>query len=125
MRDSELFVTIKSFYSGVDAHVAAGLLADNGIEAHLTDEAQTSWLPHAAYALGGVRLQVHNHDVERALELLAEPTDPVCPACGSRRVHRGATFKLSCLLLALVSNAVRRASGSTLECDSCGHRWEG
>lgn len=64
-------ITIATFDTMPDAHIALGRLHAEGIAAHLADEhlVQTDWL--YAIAVGGIKLQVAEEDVARATEVLA------------------------------------------------------
>lgn len=64
-------ITIATFDTMPDAHIALGRLRAEGIEARLADEhmVQTDWL--YAIAVGGIKLQVDEADAERARTILA------------------------------------------------------
>jgi len=68
---SAVVVTIATFDMMPDAHIALGRLRAEGIEARLADEhlVQTDWL--YSIAVGGIKLQVAETSVHRALEILA------------------------------------------------------
>jgi len=63
--------TILTFDNIVDAHLALGKLQSEGLEAFLQDEhlVQTDWLYNIA--VGGIKLQVDEHDIKRAQDILA------------------------------------------------------
>ena len=63
-------VTIATFDTMLDAHIALGRLQAEGIEAVLADEhlVQTDWL--YAIAVGGIKLQVAEADAPYAVEVL-------------------------------------------------------
>ena len=63
-------VTIATFDTTPAAHIALGKLLAEGIDAMLADEhlVQTDWL--YAIAVGGIKLQVKEHDAHRAAEVL-------------------------------------------------------
>ena len=64
-------VTIATYDSMPEAHIAMGGLHAEGIDAWLADEnlVQTDWL--YSIAVGGIKLQVNTGDVERAMKILA------------------------------------------------------
>ncbi|GAB4352492.1 MAG: hypothetical protein Kow006_17070 [Gammaproteobacteria bacterium] len=64
-------ITIATFDTMPDAHIALGRLRAEGIDARLADEhlVQTDWL--YAIAVGGIKLQVAESEVPRAREILA------------------------------------------------------
>lgn len=63
-------VTIATFDTMPDAHIALGSLRAAGIDAVLADEhlVQTDWL--YSIAVGGIKLQVDKTDAEQALRIL-------------------------------------------------------
>lgn len=69
---SEDFVTIGSFADVVAAHAARARLEAAGIRAYLVGEEVANSLWHVGSALGGIKLQVAQSDVERVQQLVAE-----------------------------------------------------
>src|SRR5271170_5735475 len=83
-------ITVRRCFSLPEAQVIQSHLEGSGIETFLPDEltVQNDWL--WTNAIGGVRVQVHEEDVERARELLDEnpnggeqPETKTCPHCSS------------------------------------------
>jgi DNA-directed RNA polymerase subunit M/transcription elongation factor TFIIS len=115
MRDGEL-VTIATFRTLGEAHVAKGALESEGIECVLTDENIAGiYSP----AIGGIRLQVHAEDRDNALEILPAdepapeelpPDQKVCPKCGSTEIG-------------FVERKLFSLDPSHWECSQCGARW--
>ncbi|HEB13201.1 MAG TPA: DUF2007 domain-containing protein [Actinobacteria bacterium] len=64
-------ITIASFRSPGEAHVAKGMLESAGIEAHLANDLLASLSFDTVWADGGIHLRVNETDVEAARELLA------------------------------------------------------
>jgi len=64
-------ITIATFDTMPDAHIALGRLQAEGIDGCLADEhlVQTDWL--YAIAVGGIKLQVDESDAARAHAILA------------------------------------------------------
>jgi Putative prokaryotic signal transducing protein len=65
-------VTIASFDTIPQAHLARNELESAGIRAVITDEETTGMLWHFANALGGAKVQVRDEDAERAVAILEE-----------------------------------------------------
>lgn len=65
-----MFTTIAHYHDPIEAHIARGLLASQGIDAHLGDEhlmmANWEW----RLAVGGVKLRVPAEQAQRAREVL-------------------------------------------------------
>ena len=74
MTDKDDLVTIATFSSTVDAELAKSRLESEGISAALGNELASGLMPFLGPGLGGVTLQVANHDVERAKEVLGDAT---------------------------------------------------
>jgi DNA-directed RNA polymerase subunit M/transcription elongation factor TFIIS len=116
MSDGEL-VTIATFRSLGEAHIAKGALESEGIECTLTDENIAGiYSP----AIGGIRLQVHSDDAGKAVEILPPDEPPLadeppqdqkaCPKCGSAEIH-------------FVEKTLFSIDPAHWECDQCRARW--
>ena len=68
-------VTVGTFDMPTEAHLAKGLLEANGLETFLADELTVGVAWHLSNALGGIKLQVPETDVERATGILAARED--------------------------------------------------
>ncbi len=104
---SPKMVTIASFENTAEAHAAKNCLESEGIAAIVTDESVGSWLGYMGSAIGGIKLQVAQADLERAREVLSSeiagdgaPAEPwrclrcqeivdagfeICWSCGGER----------------------------------------
>jgi hypothetical protein len=69
--DMDEYITIATFDKTIDAHIAMGRLAAEGVRAQLFDDnmVQMDWL--YAIALGGIKLRVTRADESRARRILA------------------------------------------------------
>ncbi len=75
--------TIAVFGRFQDADLARTRLESAGIPTFYPDESTMSWMVEGALPLAqGVRLQVEEADVARALEVLAEPPERGAPLAG-------------------------------------------
>jgi len=65
-----MFITVAHYHDPIEAHIARGLLASQGIDAHLGDEhlmmANWEW----RLAVGGVKLRVPDEQAQLANEIL-------------------------------------------------------
>ena len=91
-----MFTTIASYPDPIQAQIVRGLLASEGIEAHVGDEhlALANW--EWRLAIGGNRVRVAAEDAERALRILRALEageyaidDDAAPADPQRRVIEG------------------------------------
>ena len=122
-------VTLKIFNDLSEAEVARSLLDYNGILAFLPDRAVASTVWYLTHAVGGVRLQVPERDLETARSLLGERDDILaeggveqCPECGSGDVFRRASLVagIAAFLLAGMPFFLRRGERY---CRQCRHKW--
>jgi len=63
-------VTIQTFDKSVYAHIIKAKLESEGIECFLIDENIVTMNWFLSNAVGGIKLQVKNSDVEKALEII-------------------------------------------------------
>jgi hypothetical protein len=136
-RHARGLVAVAACAQPIEAHLIRCRLEADGVDAFVVDEHIVSlqWL--YSPAVGGVKVQVHARDAERARAILdAEParrshsarfvTDdlraPRCPDCGSldieTRFSRRVTFASSLLLGFPLPWAKRRS-----RCRCCGALW--
>ena len=67
---TEKLVTVTTFQMPTDASLAKSVLEANGLMAFLADELTVGVAWHLSNALGGIKLQVAEPDVEQAIALL-------------------------------------------------------
>lgn len=72
---SDRLVTVATFDLAPEAQAARNALEESGIRASLADEATVSMVWEIANALGGIKVQVQESDVERALKVLGHDAD--------------------------------------------------
>jgi hypothetical protein len=131
-------VTVASYPTPIEAHLARGRLEAEGLTPVLADEHLVALHGLATLALGGVKLQVPSEEAARARRALAEVAAPLprsaryltadldaprCPACGSLGLAPAAADRRSALLAGLLLGLpllLGRARG--LRCRDCGTR---
>lgn len=136
-------VTIAKFLSLGEAKLAQGKLISAGISAFVCDENMHAMNWHMGMALGGIRLQVPDSQVVRALEVLDdfEPEESVgceteesddteevacCPECESLEIREvaGANPRQIALWSAAIPFPEPAAQGThRWKCLSCGYQW--
>lgn len=130
---SHNLITIATFNYPAQAHILRAKLETQGIWSFVADEnlVAINWL--CSNVIGGVKLQVKEQDVARALEILGiepedfgeeEVEDERCPHCLSSNIHYEkyaipAVFA-SWLLLSLPLPFLKRK----WKCANCDHRWK-
>ncbi len=66
----DVLVTIASFHSPVEAHLARTVIESFGIECFIADENIVTLKSYASHAFGGAKLKVREEDAERAIVAL-------------------------------------------------------
>ncbi len=99
---------IRTYNTYIEAHIAYGQLAENGIESFLQDEFTVTIDPVLTNAVGGIKLTVRDEDADQANEILfAFEADrkekQACPNCGSTDVEYIVTDAPKNWLMAVVS----------------------
>lgn len=69
------WLTIATFETAFEAHLLKGLLLEHDVEAIVADEEVINMVPGYVYAIGGVKVQVREEDVDRALQVLNAPLE--------------------------------------------------
>ena len=69
-------VTVTTYDTPTEAHLAKGLLEANGLTVFLADELTVGVAWHLSNAVGGIKLQVSENDVKRAANILAADENP-------------------------------------------------
>ena len=113
-----------------EADLLCAQLASCGIDAEVPDQNTATVLPLYGGALGGIRIQVKESDLERAREVMREMVhvpekqDLKCPACRSAKVDYGRVawpfYALVVLLFGIPLLWLRKK----YTCLSCGHHWK-
>tara|TARA_B100000315_G_C14539523_1_gene570154 strand:+ start:116 stop:532 length:417 start_codon:yes stop_codon:yes gene_type:complete len=121
-------VMVRAFLSNTEAHVAKGVLDQNGFCTFLFDYRTVEMAFQYCFAVKGLRLMVPEPELAAARSLLAESAQTVldgdyesCVECGTDDVFRYASWihgVIGVLMgLALILPSRRRY------CQSCGARW--
>lgn len=143
---SEEMVTIAKFLNLGEAKLAQGKLTSAGITAFLCDENMHAMNWHMGMALGGIRLQVPDRQLVRALEVLDDfspdgaPTAGVededeaeveevecCPECDSLEIREVASTNPRQITLWSAAIPFPEAPADhrrRWKCMTCGFQWE-
>ena len=137
---SEELVTIAKFFSLGEAKLVQGKLSSEGISAFLCDEHTHAINWHMGAAFGGIRLQVPDSQVVRALEILdgfepdgpgegEEETEevPCCPECESLEIREVAgtdTRQISLWSAAIPFPEPPTQTTHRWRCLICGYQWQ-
>jgi len=137
---SEELVTIAKFFSLGEAKLVQGKLSSEGISVFLCDEHTHAINWHMGAAFGGIRLQVPDSQVIRALEILDgfEPDEPeegeedaeevpCCPECESleiREVANANSHQISLWSAAIPFPEPSTPTTHRWKCLVCGYQWQ-
>jgi hypothetical protein len=128
-------ITITSFYTVAEAHMAKAKLDSAGIFAAVFNEHIIGMEPYFADLYGGVKVKVMEKDLEDACSILGlggakaskerevQESWGICPNCAGKDVEyisdkKG--FSLSGLFFGIPFLPVR----DRVKCRACGHIWE-
>ena len=86
------FVILNSYNNYIEAHIAKGVLEEEGIRCWLKDENTVTIDPILTNAVGGIKIMVAKEDAERAWEFLTQLKKEqklavVCPDRKSTRLN--------------------------------------
>ncbi|HMU47895.1 MAG TPA: DUF2007 domain-containing protein [Chitinophagaceae bacterium] len=86
------FVLLNTYPNYVDAHIARGVLEEEGINCWLKDENTVTIDPILTNAIGGIKLMVIKEQAQRAWDLLEDlrkesKKNTPCPSCGSTNIE--------------------------------------
>ncbi len=105
-------------------------LASCGIEAYIPDQYTASVLPLHGSALGGIRIQVEESDLERATAVLRDLSDVTetektkCPECDSDKIEsKRVSWQFAVIIVLLVGIPLLWLR-KEFTCCSCGHRFQ-
>jgi len=92
-------ITARTFVNPMDAHLLKSRLESEGISCYLKDEHSISIDPLHSNALGGVKLQIHENDIEKVMVIFKEIDNTPykdeennitkCPNCESSELIAG------------------------------------
>ncbi len=127
------FIVINAYNNYVDAHIARGVLEEEGINCWLKDENTLTIDPILTNAMGGIKLMVVKEQGERAKDILEQLRKEAraavpCPKCGSQNTDEVSTpRKASNWLTALLTFSLSDyaiAPDKVNHCFDCGHEFE-
>ncbi len=129
----EDFILINAYTNYVDAHIARGVLEEEGINCWLKDENTLTIDPILTNAVGGIKLMVARSQAQRAADILNQLRKEAraavaCPKCGSHNIEEVSTpRKTSNWLTALLTFGLGDyavAPDKVNHCFDCGCEFE-
>ncbi|OVE75746.1 hypothetical protein BVX97_03625 [bacterium E08(2017)] len=113
-----------------EADTLAAQLEMNGITAYVPDQGMVTANPVYANAIGGIRVQVDEADLEAAREILAGniPSSEEglfeCPLCGSDKVQYQQYSKRFAVLTIMLLGLPLLWRKQPYTCNNCMHVWD-
>ena len=132
-------ITIATFSQAIEAHVSKTKLESEGIECFIADENIVNMNWFYSNAVGGVKLQVKEADVKRAIEILhqkpisvdfvtdeAEKEDEglYCPKCNSSDVYYEKFSRRLVFTSWLILGIPFLFFKKKWICQKCGYEWK-
>lgn len=123
-------ITLAQFSKPEEAQLLRLRLEAGGVPAFIQDEniVNLNWL--LSNAVGGVRVEIFDGDLEAAEEILAEPpldetpTRIECPRCGSHKTTIDEFPRKLAFLSLIILGFPILFSGRRWSCSECGHNWK-
>lgn len=140
----ENWETILTFMYPNEAHMAQGFLESEGIESFLKDEMTVQVQNFYSNAIGGVKLQVRDGDVEKAKAILESggysgmeklriiekvvlekiTNTKECPFCHSENIGKNKNVDVLTIGVFLVLGAIFPIFKLSKTCFDCGKEWK-
>jgi hypothetical protein len=132
-------VTLEAFYDPMLAEIIRARLEANGISCFIADGNTIGANPLYNQALGGIKLKVFEHDIEKCREILAQPeeitvensitdeAETTCPYCNSANVRYGAATETKSTVLHTLTALLLSTypiPKKAWHCFSCGRDFE-
>lgn len=126
------FVILNSYNNYIEAHIAKGVLEEQGIGCWLKDENTVTIDPILTNAVGGIKIMVAKENAERAREILTQLKKEqklaiACPECGSHNIELVSTPRKPINWLSAISTFFIGDYALTVEkvnhCFDCKHEF--
>ncbi len=126
------FVLLNSYNNYIEAHIAKGVLEEQGIGCWLKDEYTITIDPILTNAVGGIKIMVATADAEKAWEILTQLNKEqkltvICPVCGSHNIELVSTPRKAINWLSAISTFFVGDYALTVEkvnhCFDCKHEF--
>jgi len=122
-------ITVANAFDVTEAYLIKSRLEAEGINTFIPDENTSQIQPMWNNAIGGVRVQVADEDVENAKLVLKDYyqqqkqiVTPPCPSCGSTHTFRddsGQNWAKAIVVMLGIPIPFKKQ----LACRDCGHKW--
>lgn len=126
------FIILNTYTNYVDAHIAKGVLEEEGIESWLKDENTVTIDPVLTNAIGGIKLMVATEQAQKAWEVLEnvrreQKAAIACPKCGSHNTELVSTPRKAInwvsAIVTFFLGEYAIATDKVNHCFDCGHEF--
>lgn len=126
-------VILNAYNNYVDAHIARGVLEEEGIHCWLQDENTLTIDPILTNAVGGIKVMVRKEDAQNAWDILErikqeQKAAVVCPECGSHNTEQVSTPRKPMNWLTTITTfflgSYAIAVDMMYHCFDCGHEFK-
>jgi len=126
------FVVLNSYNNYIEAHIARGVLEEEGIGCWLKDEYTVTVDPILTNAIGGIKIMVAKSDAPRARDVLnqlrkEQKSTLICPKCGSNNIETVSTPRKPVNWISAISTFFLGNYAMTIEnvnhCFDCKHEF--
>jgi DNA-directed RNA polymerase subunit M/transcription elongation factor TFIIS len=113
-----------------EADILCMQLEEAGIKAFMPDQHISSMQPLYSGAIGGIRVQIHESDLDQARDILVASKSNIdtgifqCPKCSSDSVEYENVSKRSAFLSLFLFNMPFTWFKRKCTCKDCGHKWK-
>ena len=112
-----------------EADIICMQLEEAGIKSIIADQGMAQTNALYSNAIGGIRIQIHENDLEKAKEILfeVEPVDTgifKCPNCSSDDIEYERNSKRMAFISLFLINMPFTRAKHKCRCKSCGHTWK-
>ena len=135
---SQELITIATFGNAVAADLARMRLESRGVQCFLADEQTATMFPQLSHTIGGIRLQVKESHVEKAVAILREKPPAQtgqdraasddegsrCPECNSPDVYYEKYSQRSVFSPLFLTGLPFFFLKRKWRCRECGHQWK-
>jgi hypothetical protein len=103
-------------------------LEAGGVESFIPDMNTAQVNPFYSGAMGGIRVQIHEQDLDKAREILADEGAKIeglyCPQCGSSNIEYQRFSKRFAVLSLLLLGIPLLSAQQGYVCRECRHEWK-
>lgn len=126
------FIVLNAYSNYIEAHIAKGVLEEEGIQCWLKDENTVTIDPILTNAVGGIKIMVAATEAQKAWDVLARLKNEqklalTCPHCGSNNIELVSSPRKAINWLSAITTFFIGDYAITIDkvqhCFDCGHEF--